>query len=64
MTGFDKFGDLLQQEVSRKEFLRYAGVAVLGLIGVTGMLNSLRSIGGTTQHQQTHAGYGASSYGR
>lgn len=65
MIGFDKIGDLLQQEVSRKEFLRYAGIALLGAVGVTSMLNNLHNMQATqTPRAKRSAGYGVSAYGR
>ncbi|MDB5175442.1 MAG: hypothetical protein JWM81_300 [Candidatus Saccharibacteria bacterium] len=41
-------GEFLKMEVSRREFLQMAGVAILSLIGITGFLNSLHKLGGTT----------------
>lgn len=65
MVGLDKFNDLLQQDVSRKEFLRYIGIALLSLIGVASMLQSLSGAANTaTQKQTKNSGYGASAYGR
>ncbi len=61
MASLEKVHDLLQQEVSRKEFLRYAGVAVLSIIGVTGMLQNIRAV---QPQQKQGSGYGMSSYGR
>lgn len=62
---FTKLGDLLEQEVSRKEFLRYLGIMFLGLIGVTSMLNNLHTASNTPMHQsKPKSGYGASAYGR
>ncbi|MDB5184779.1 MAG: hypothetical protein JWN38_587 [Candidatus Saccharibacteria bacterium] len=60
---------LLQKEISRKEFLRLAGVGVLGLTGVTGLLQNLQKFNtGSSQgpHKQIHStnrSYGASAYG-
>lgn len=65
MVGFDKFQDLLQQDVSRKEFLRYLGIALLSVIGVTSMLQNLQNAARTPIQKNTNAaGYGVSSYGR
>lgn len=62
---FSKLGDLLEQEVSRKEFLRYIGIMLLGLIGVTSMLNNLHTASNTSlQQAKPKTGYGASAYGR
>lgn len=59
--------DIFQQEVSRKEFLQYLGLAVLGTIGVTGFLQRLNT--SFTPNRQTaqvpaSMGYGKSAYGR
>lgn len=65
MVGFDKFNDLLQQDVSRKEFLRYIGIALLSLIGVASMLQNLHGAVNTTiPHEKQGSGYGTSAYGR
>ena len=65
MVGFDKFHDLLQQDVSRKEFLRYIGIALLSLIGVASMLQNLSGTVQTHVQKETRtSGYGSSAYGR
>lgn len=65
MVGLDKFNDLLQQDVSRKEFLRYIGIALLSLIGVASMLQNLHgAVNTATPRDQQSSGYGASAYGR
>lgn len=62
---FAKIGDLLEQEVSRKEFLRYIGIMFLGLIGVTSMLNNLHTASNpAASHAKPKSGYGVSAYGR
>lgn len=62
---------LLQKEVDRKEFLRLMGAAILGVVGVTGLVHNLAKLGGgsgsaSTQKQSSNkaAGYGRSAYGR
>lgn len=55
---------LLQQEVSRKEFLRYMGLAFLSLIGITGILNNLDKLSSKNAKQKEINGYGSSAYGR
>lgn len=66
MIGLEKVSVLMQQEVSRKEFLRYVGIALLGVIGVTSMLQNLnKSLGEhATPTQKPSTGYGVSAYGR
>lgn len=57
--------DLLQKEVSRKEFLKYIGVAILGVIGITQLLNNLqKSLAPKQIEHKQPTGYGASPYGR
>jgi hypothetical protein len=66
MKPVTKLQDLLNQEVTRKEFLKYVGIAVLCLIGVTNMLQSLNSINSNSSSLSDKAsgGYGGSAYGR
>lgn len=66
MSGIDKFNTLLQQDVSRKEFLRYVGIALLSLIGVASMLQNLNgAVNPAAINKDTQtSGYGASAYGR
>ncbi|MDB5161776.1 MAG: hypothetical protein JWM52_284 [Candidatus Saccharibacteria bacterium] len=59
---------LLNQEMDRKNFLRYSGGIVLALIGVTGLVRILLSSKGVTpglleQPNNSH-GYGSSKYGK
>lgn len=49
--------DVLAKEMDRKEFLMHVGTGLLAVIGVSGVLKSLRG----DKHQAT--GYGASTYG-
>ena len=64
MTSFSKINDLLQQEVSRTEFLRFTGIALLGLFGITSLLNNLHTASTVSQQTKRNAGYGMSAYGR
>jgi len=62
----NKVQELLQQEISRKDFLRYIGLALLGMVGVTAMLQNLTntlSTSGKTE-KKSDSGYGMSPYGR
>lgn len=60
----DKLNALLEQEMSRKEFLRLAGVILLSIVGVTSTLNNLRAVQTSTQQVKAGSGYGFSPYGR
>lgn len=65
MVKLESVHDLLQKDVSRQEFLRYIGIGLLGLIGVTSMLQNLHlSSGQQTPKQARTSGYGYSAYGR
>ncbi len=52
---------ILKEELSRREFLQYAGATLLSLIGLAGFLKTL----GNSKPKQIaqDAGYGASVYG-
>lgn len=72
-TPIEKVQDLLQQEVSRKEFLRYAAIALLSVVGVTNVLRNLQNVLGndigstnklTAKQKEASGGYGMSAYGR
>lgn len=59
---------LLNQEMDRKNFLRYSGGIVLALLGVTGLIRILLSSHKTNplveeSTKQSH-GYGSSRYGQ
>ena len=57
--------DVLQREISRAEFLKFSGVAILGVVGVTGFLKNLhQSIPTKTLQKRAVSGYGRSPYGR
>lgn len=57
--------DVLERQVSRSEFLKFSGVAILGVIGVTGFLKNLhQSIPTKTLQKRSASGYGRSPYGR
>ena len=58
---------VMQHEVSRFEFLKLVGIALLGLVGVVGFLKNLHEIVPAqtrSKHQVTSGGYGRSAYGR
>ncbi len=55
----------MQKEVSRKEFLRYLGLALLAVIGITNLINNLQNtLSGERQKKLQSNGYGSSVYGR
>jgi len=56
------FSELMEKEVSRKEFLGMTGLAVASIFGFGTAIKLItgRSLG--TSHQASH-GYGASPYG-
>ncbi len=57
--------DLLQQELSRAEFIKVVGLALLGVVGVSGFLKNLhRSLPGQKNTHNLVQGYGRGPYGR
>lgn len=62
---------LLQEKMDRKDFLKYAGTVVLGVIGITGLVRMLlgsRGLtglddGGSNNGKGKGGGYGSSGYG-
>lgn len=59
---------LLQTEMDRKAFLKNAGIAFVGIIGVTTVIKSINSMAGQGQKPAGTAtlsslGYGGSAYG-
>ncbi|MES2970919.1 MAG: hypothetical protein V4702_01185 [Patescibacteria group bacterium] len=65
MNSVIKINDLMQKEVSRKEFLRYLGLALLAVIGITNLINNLQNtLSGERQKKLQSNGYGSSVYGR
>jgi hypothetical protein len=58
---------LLQKDMSRKEFLRVSGAAILGFAGVTGLVQGIQKLSGssnTVTGQKVTGGYGSSPYGQ
>jgi len=61
---------LLQEKMDRKDFLKYAGTVILGIIGVTGLVRMLLGSRDFTlpstqePSKQQGRGYGMSSYGK
>lgn len=54
---------IIEKPMNRKEFLGYIGVAILGVIGVTGMLKSLAHHNGVSSSNIVSDGYGSTNYG-
>lgn len=59
------YKDLLEKELSRREFLNYVGVTMLALVGITGLLSTLRnsSTGLPGISKGNSLGYGSGVYG-
>ena len=60
---------LLQEKMDRKDFLKYVGTLILGVIGVTGLVRILLGSRGltppnTSNPPKSGGGYGSSPYGR
>lgn len=60
---------LMRQDMSRKEFLQVIGVGILGIIGVTTLLQNLRHFAEVSSKQKPAntnviSGYGSTPYGR
>lgn len=53
---------LMNKEMDRKDFLKYALGVALAAVGVTGILNTLLRLGGESSH--SNSGYGSAPYGR
>lgn len=62
----EKVDNILKHEVTRAEFIKYIGVALLGMIGISSFIKNLhKSVSPrpkTTANRTT--GYGKSAYGR
>jgi hypothetical protein len=57
---------LLEEKMDRKKFLSFTGAIVLGIVGVTGLINILvksRSSQTDSQYPVQTSGYGGSDYG-
>lgn len=55
-----KFNELVTKELSRKEFLQYVGLAMLGITGILGVLKSLQLHDGKVRGGTS---YGSNIYG-
>ena len=54
---------MMQREVSRADFLKFTGIAILGLIGVVGFFKNLNGLMAPHKTDKSE-GYGRSVYGR
>lgn len=54
-----QFNELLNKEMTRKEFLQHVGGAVLVMLGISGLIKALLG----TQKPSASYGYGSSAYG-
>ncbi len=63
----NKIQEVMQQELSRKDFIKYIGIALLSMVGVASFLqnltNNLQSSSMSSPKPQV-GGYGGSPYGR
>ncbi len=68
MVELHSISRLMQQEVTRQEFLQCVGVALLSFVGITHLVQSLQhGINRPTSQSarpQTGYGYGTSAYGK
>jgi len=60
---------LLQEKMDRKDFLKYAGTIVLGVLGITGLVRMLLGARGldtsvSNGSHQNSSSYGSSPYGK
>jgi len=53
--------NLLQKEMDRKDFIKHVGVGFAAIVGITTVLKTISTMGGS--QKQAAAGYGASVYG-
>jgi hypothetical protein len=61
----DQVETLLSKEMDRKEFLKYGGLILLSVLGITGILRVLiKDSNSTTIQQPSNHGYGSSRYGQ
>lgn len=58
----NEINGLFQKKMDRLTFLKHVGVGVVALTGVSALLKTMSSLGGTSRETAT-LGYGASAYG-
>lgn len=61
----ERLDQLLSTEVDRKTFLKYCGVAVLSVIGISGLIHALNGAvrTPTTSSLEAPSGYGGRAFG-
>ena len=62
-----QFDNMMQREINRGEFLKFMGIALLGLFGVVGFIKNLHEVvpaNSSAKKHLTSSGYGRSPYGR
>lgn len=66
MTIKNQMANLANKEMSRREFLRYSGMIVLSIVGITGLLRVVTSFNNdsTKNNGAKSNGYGSSYFGR
>lgn len=63
----EKVDSILKHEVTRAEFLKYIGVALLGMMGVSSFIKNLhKNVQPSlkTSNNRKSVGYGKTAYGR
>ena len=61
----DQVETLLAKEMDRKEFLKYGGMIILSLLGITSILRVIvKENNSTTVQTPSNHGYGSSRYGQ
>ena len=61
-----QFDNMMQREIDRGEFLKFMGIAVLGVFGVVGFIKNLHEVvpsHNSSKKHQSSSGYGRSPYG-
>ena len=58
-----QIAEILGQEMNRKEFLRYVGIASLMLLGGGAIMQAFGALRPKVTSNQSNFGYGGSAYG-
>lgn len=61
--------NLLQREMTRKDFLKLTGATLVGVVGISNVLKNLDKFAtpekvSVARSEKTSTGYGSSAYGR
>ncbi|MCL2037644.1 hypothetical protein FWG95_01410 [Candidatus Saccharibacteria bacterium] len=67
MTLKTQVAKLANKEMDRREFLKYSGVILLGVVGITGLMRIMTSFGGdsaTVNGATRRNYYGSSQFGK